>query len=94
MKCRYNKYETVKHSGWIKTAPITPGKIYEILGETTTWNDSPAYIVEPDQISSYDEYWSKKDPKYFAYYTSLFEEPTEDEIKQYLRDKKIKEILK
>ena len=94
MKCRWNTYETVDNSGWIKTAPLTIGKIYEILGETQTWS-KPSYIITPDETDSWNETYARmsgKTPEY-AYYKSLFEEPTEDELKQYLREDKINTIL-
>jgi hypothetical protein len=93
LKCISNSYETAKNSGWIKTAPITPGKIYEILGETKTWNESPAYTIKPDKIDVYDKIWSKNNPTYFSYYKHLFTEPTKDELITFLRDLKINDIL-
>lgn len=86
LKCTYNNYETVRNCGWIKTAPMTIGKIYEILGETTTWNDDPAYTITPD----YTDAWTKSPS---SYYKHLFAEPTEDEVKAFLRELKINYIL-
>lgn len=94
MKCYKNTYETVKHSGWIKKAPLTIGKIYEILGETISWEE-PAYIIKPDYKDSWTEIWAKSSgkPPEYAYSKMLFEVPTEEEVKVYLRDEKLKEIL-
>lgn len=95
MKCHRNTYETVRHSGWIKTAPITPGKIYEIIGECITWEQASYLIKKPDYKDAWIESWAKssgKAPEY-GYYKRLFEEPTEEEMLAYLRDKRLNDIL-
>ena len=94
-KCIWNTYETVKNCGWIKTAPLTVGKIYEILGEEKTWNNEIGYIVTPDYTDKFKESFAKssgEEAKY-VFYKRLFSDLTAEEYKAFIRDEKINTIL-
>ena len=90
IKCKHNRYENSIGSGWYNLAPITPGKIYEVLG-----NNNDEYLITPDYKIEFEEIYARiaGEPPNYNYPKNLFIEPTEAEIKIYLRDNKLKKIL-
>lgn len=98
MKCVRNTYEIAKNSGWIKKAPISIGSIYEILSESEydgSRNFRKEYEIIPDYKIDWNERYAKirgVEPEY-SFYAELFEEPTEEEVRQYLRDNKINKLI-
>jgi len=94
--CTHLTYRPSRESSWLKSAPLTIGKVYEI-GKTMIakdFRDDDEYqILEPDEKRFNDGISISSSIKEYYYPKTLFREATQEEITSFKRDKKLNELL-
>ena len=95
--CTHLTYRPSRESSWLKSAPLTIGKVYEI-GKTimaSNFKDDDEYqVLEPDEKRFNDGITISSSIKEYYYPKTLFREATQEEIIAFKRDKKLNELLK
>lgn len=93
--CTNLTYHPSRESSWLKSAPLTIGKVYEI-GKIMAANfkdDDEYQILEPDEKRFNDGISISSSIKEYYYPKTLFREATQEEITSFKRDKKLNELL-
>jgi len=93
--CEHLTYFPSRESSWLKSAPLTIGKVYEI-GKTMIAkyfrNDDEYQVLEPDEKRFNDCITISSSIKEYYYPKTLFRDATQEEITAFKRDKKLNDI--
>jgi hypothetical protein len=93
--CKHLTYHPSRESSWLKSAPLTIGKVYEIGKVIVARNfkdDDEYQVLEPDEKRFNDGITISRSNKEYYYPKTLFREATQEEITSFKRDKKLNDI--